>query len=284
MREYGAEFSVGRMAKVLGVSRSGYYAWDGRPLSRCAEDKVRFDVEVRSVFRAYRGRYGSVKVTRALRRRGVRCNRKRVARVMREQGLRSKARRKYRVTTDSRHSYPVAPNLLNRVFATSGPNRVWVSDITYVPSRAGWLYLAVFIDLFSRQVVGWHISRSLGHETVLAALAQAIGRRMPPRGLMIHSDRGIQYCCEGFRAEIRKHAFVQSMSRKGDCWDNAVAESFFRTLKTELIYHVKLLNEDHARQVLFEYIESFYNSQRLHASLGYVPPAEYETSMLEKCA
>ena len=284
MKEFRSEFSVQKMAGILGVSRSGYYAWDGRLPSPRALTKLRLKAEVKAVFEANGAIYGSLKVTEGLEQKGIVCSRNRVANLMREQGLRSKAKRKYRVTTDSRHFYPVAPNILNREFTTSSPNRVWTSDITYLPSRSGWLYLAFFLDLYSRMIVGWCVSKSLGHEMVLSALSGAIGRRRPPEGLLIHSDRGVQYCCEGFREVISQHKFVQSMSRKGNCWDNAVSESFIRSLKTELIYHINLVDLDHAQRILFEYIESFYNAQRLHATLGYVSPVEYETIQLAKGA
>jgi transposase InsO family protein len=284
MREFRSEFSVRKMAKVLEVSRSGYYAWDSRLPSPRAVTRLRLKVEVKAVFEASKARYGSLKVTEGLEQKGIVCSRNRVADLMREQGLRSKVKRKYRVTTDSRHSYPVAPNILNREFTVSSPNRVWTSDITYLPSRNGWLYLAFFMDLYSRMIVGWCVSKSLGHEMVLQALSRAIGRRRPPEGLLIHSDRGVQYCCGNFREIISQHEFVQSMSRKGNCWDNAVSESFIRSLKTELIYHINLINLDHAQRVLFEYIESFYNAQRLHATLDYVSPVEYEARQLAKCA
>jgi len=284
MKEFRSEFSVQKMAGILGVSRSGYYAWDGRLPSPRALTKLRLKAEVKAVFEANGAIYGSLKVTEGLEQKGIVCSRNRVANLMREQGLRSKVKRKYRVTTDSRHFYPVAPNILNREFTTISPNRVWTSDITYLPSRSGWLYLAFFLDLYSRMIVGWCVSKSLGHETVLSALSGAIGRRRPPEGLLIHSDRGVQYCCEGFREVISQHKFVQSMSRKGNCWDNAVSESFIRSLKTELIYHINLVDLDHAQRILFEYIESFYNAQRLHATLGYVSPVKYETMQLAKCA
>lgn len=284
MKGFRSEFSVRKMAKVLEVSRSGYYAWDSRLPSPRAETRLRLKVEVKAVFEASKARYGSLKVTEGLEQKGIVCSRNRVADLMREQGLRSKVKRKYRVTTDSRHSYPVAPNILNREFTVSGPNRVWTSDITYLPSRSGWLYLTFFMDLYSRMIVGWCVSKSLGHEMVIRALSRAIGRRRPPEGLLIHSDRGVQYCCEKFREVVTQHEFVQSMSRKGNCWDNAVSESFIRSLKTELIYHINLIDLDHAQRVLFDYIESFYNAQRLHATLGYVPPVEYETMHLAKCA
>ena len=203
-------------------------------------------------------------------------SRSRVADSMRRQGLRSIVCKKFVVTTDSKHNLKASPNLLNREFDVDRPNQVWTSDITYLRSRAGWLYLVVFLDLFSRRIVGWCVSTSLGHETVLKALARAVWQRRPEPGLMIHSDRGIQYCCEGFREAIDEHQFVQSMSGKGNCWDNAVTETLFRSLKTEWLYHVDLKDLDHAERELFEYIELFYNNQRLHASLDYLAPADFE--------
>jgi len=285
MKAFRSEFSVGRMAKVLEVSPSGFYAWLRRRESPRRQERQRFDRDVRSAFEESKGRYGSEKITRAMTERGYRRNRKRVADSMRRQGLRSKVCRKFRVkTTDSNHGLAISPNLLNRQFAVDRPNHAWVTDITYLPSRIGWLYLTVFIDLYSRLVVGWCLSTSLGHEAVVTALQRAIWKRRPPAGLMVHSDGGVQFCCRDFRAVLEQHRFVQSMSRKGNCWDNAVAESFFRTLKTELIYHVDLVDEVHAQPVLFEYIESFYNRKRLHSTLGYVSPAEFETVKPAKVA
>jgi transposase InsO family protein len=285
MKDFRSEFSVARMAGVFDVSQSGFYAWLNRPQSRHKQQKQRFDVEVRSVFEASDHRYGSEKVAKTLEDRGYSHNRKRVAASMKRQGLRSKVCRKFRVqTTDTNHAFPFSPNLLNRQFSVAVPDQVYVTDITYLPSKVGWLYLTVFIDLFSRLVVGWCVSTSLGHEPVVEALYRAIWRRKPPKGLMIHSDGGVQFCCRGFRSVLETSGFIQSMSRRGNCWDNAVAESFFKTLKTELIYHIDLLDENHARHVLFDYIEVFYNRQRLHATLGYVSPAQYETAKLAKSA
>jgi putative transposase len=284
MKNHSSEFSVEKMAVVLEVSRSGYYAFAQRPQGLRSAERMQFDLEVSSAYSAGKQRYGSEKVRQELGRRGRKVSRKRVAESMRRQGLYYKPKRRYKVTTDSRHSFPVAENLLQRNFSVGMPNRVWVSDITYVSSNSGWLYLTVFIDLFSRLVVGWYISTSLGHEGVLTALRRAVWRRKPQAGLLIHSDRGAQYCCHAFRREVETLRFVQSMSRKGDCWDNAVAESFFRTLKTELVYRNEIRDRVHAEELLFEYIEVFYNRQRLHATLGYVPPAEFETVALKKCA
>jgi putative transposase len=285
MKEHRSDFLVRRMASALKVTQSGFYAWLNRPESPRKRERQRFDVEVRAIFEASDHRYGSEKIAKALVERGHHHNRKRVADSMKRQGLRSKVCRKFRVkTTDTNHTLAFSPNLLNRQFTVECPNQAWVTDITYLPSKVGWLYLTVFIDLFSRLVVGWWVSTSLGHEAVVEALYRGIWRRKPPQGLMIHSDGGVQFCCQGFRSVLATHKFVQSMSRKGNCWDNAVAESFFRTLKTELIYHIDILDENHARQLLFEYIEVFYNRQRLHATLGYVSPAQYETVKLVKFA
>jgi putative transposase len=272
------------MCHVLEVSRSGFYRWMKRKESKRSLARRRFDVKVKAVFEARKKRYGSPKITEELRNQGIQTSRSRVAASMKRQGLRSKVRRKYRVTTDSKHSYPVADNLLNRNFTTQAANQVWVSDITYIPSRKGWLYLTVILDLFSRMVVGWCISSSLGHEMVLTALKRALWRRRPPEGLLFHSDRGVQYCCEDFRKETKEKAITQSMSRKGNCWDNAVAESFFRSFKTECMYHVDIVDLEHSERVAFEYIEGFYNNQRLHQSNGYLSPAEFERLSFKKCA
>jgi putative transposase len=272
------------MAKVLNVSRSGYYAWLDRPPSKRARENARLDVEIRAVYRASKRRYGSVKIRRALAKRGKTYGRTRIANRMRKMALRSIVRKRFRVTTDSKHTYPVAPNRLNRNFTVSGPSEVWVSDITYIRTKAGWSYLTVFIDLFSRMVTGWTVSRSLSHKMVLDAFQKAVWRRKPGRGLMIHSDQGVQYACDAFRKTLQQHGCIQSMSRKGDCWDNAVAESFFKTVKTEWVYHVELQDIHQVQREAFEYIELFYNRERLHATLDYQSPAEYEELAYRKCA
>jgi putative transposase len=229
-------------------------------------------------------RYGSPEITRELRDRGRKVGKNRVAKRIRLAGIRSKIRRKYRVTTDSRHRYPVSPNLLSRNFTTEAPDKVWVPDITYLSTGSGWLYLTVIIDLFSRLVVGWALSSSLSHEMVVSALKRAIRKRNPHNGLIFHSDRGIQYACEDFRNELADHGFVQSMSRKGDCWNNAVAESFFAIIKTGLVYHEKYRGHQDTLHSLFEYIEAFYNRERKHSAIGYLAPAEYENRKLKLCA
>jgi len=214
------------MCRVLEVSRSGYYSWRKLPESRRAIENRRLDAHIRTIFTKYKGCYGSPKITDELHDAGFQVGKNRVARRMKEAGLRSIVRRKYRPTTDSKHSHPVAENLLQRDFTASGPDKVWVSDITYIATARGWLYLTVFLDLFSRMVVGWALSSSLSSQMALTALHRGIRTRRPGSGLIIHSDRGVQYACKDFRQVLEKHHLVQSMSRKGDCWDNAVAESF----------------------------------------------------------
>ena len=261
------------MCRVLEVSRSGYYRWLKHKPSQRQLDNQRLDVEIREIYEQNKGRYGSPKITQELRDRGRRVSKNRVARRMRKAGLRSKIRRKFRVTTNSKHHFAVSPNLLERNFTQQAPDKVWVSDITYLATRTGWLYLTVIIDLFSRMVVGWALSSSLGHEMVVVALKRAIQRRRPAKGLIFHSDRGVQYACSDFRKQLDKHEFIQSMSRKGDCWDNAVAESFFGIMKCELVYHERYEDHQDTLHSIFEYIEVFYNRQRRHARLGNLSPA-----------
>ena len=255
-----------------------------RKPSRRDIDNEHLDARIREIYDGSKGRYGSPKITRELQDRGFRVNKSRVARRMRSIGLRSKVRRKYRVTTDSKHHFPVAPNRLERNFTTDAPDKAWVSDITYLATRTGWLYLTVIIDLFSRLVVGWALSSSLSHEMVVTALKRAIRSRRPGQGVIFHSDRGVQYACNDFRKELENHKFIQSMSRKGDCWDNAVAESFFGIMKTELAYHERYEGHQDTLHSIFEYIEVFYNRQRRHSTLGYLCPAEYEKQKVKLCA
>ena len=284
MSEHRTDYRVGEMCRVFEVSRSGYYRWIKRLPSQRQLDNQRLDAQIGEIFAGSKGRYGSPKITRELQARGRRVGKNRVANRMRQAGLRSKIRRKYRVTTDSKHQLPVSPNLLQRNFTAQAPNQTWVSDITYLATRTGWLYLTVIIDLFSRLVVGWALSSSLSHEMVVAALKRAIRRRRPGKGLIFHSDRGVQYACADFRKELAEHGFIQSMSRKADCWDNAVAESFFGIMKTELVYHEKYDGHQDTLHSVFEYIEAFYNRERRHSAVGYLAPAEYEKQKLKLCA
>jgi putative transposase len=277
MKQYRSLFPVQKMAHVLRVSTSGYYRWCKHPMRPRAQEDLRLDLEIRSIYQTHKGRYGSPRITRELREgRHWRVGHNRVVRRMHQLGLRAITRRKYKVTTNSKHSLPLVENRLNRRFMVGGPNQVWVGDITYIPAGTRWMYLAVFIDLYSRTVVGWALSESLDHAFVLRALLMAIIRRRPPKGLMIHTDRGVQYCCTAFRQATAQWHFIQSMSRKGDCWDNAVAESFFHTLKTELIYPENLKTKEEIEKAVFEYIEIYFNRQRRHSSIQYKTPEEFE--------
>jgi len=270
---------------VFEVSRSGYYAWLKRGPSQRAIENEALDAQIKEAFDKHRRRYGCVKIARELSSKGTIVGKNKVSHRMRVYGLRSKVGRKYRpATTNSSHDLPVAPNALERQFSVDTPDTVYVSDITYIPSQRGWLYLCVVIDLFSRIVVGWALSPSLHRQLVMDALSRAIWRRKPTKGLMVHSDRGCQYASHGFRKLLQHHGFIQSMSRKGDCWDNAVAESWFRSLKTELVNDESYAGLEDAYQSLFEYIEIYYNRERRHATLGYLSPAEYERLNLREAA
>ncbi len=267
------------MCRVLSVSRSGYYNWRSRPESRRAVENRRLDAHIKAIYKKHKGRCGSPKITEILHDMGLSVSKNRVARRMKAAGLRSIVRRKFRVTTDSKHSHPVADNILQRDFSVSAPNTAWVSDITYIANRYGWMYLTVIIDLFSRKVVGWALSSSLSHEMVVTAFKRAIRSRRPGKGLVFHSDRGVQYACRGFRKELKKHGFIQSMSRKGNCWDNAVAESFFSIIKSELIHHERFNGPQDTLAAVFEYIEIYYNRKRKHSTLGYKTPEQFERSV-----
>jgi transposase InsO family protein len=262
------------MCELLGVSRGGYYAWAGRAESARAADDRTLAAEIRAAYEASRGRYGSPRVHAELRARGRRIGRKRVARLMRGMGLAARRRRRFRRTTDSRHAFPIAPNLLERNFTAEAPDRVWLADLTYIWTAQGWLYLAAVLDLYTRRVVGWAMADHLRHELTLAALDMAIVRQRPAPGLVHHADRGVQYAAHGYRARLRRHGMVCSMSRKGDCWDNAPMESFFATLKGELVEAAEYDTRDEARADLFQYIEGFYNRRRLHSGLGYLTPEQ----------
>ncbi len=271
-----ARFPVALMCRLLAVSRAGFYAWRQRPMAaRTRQDQV-LAVAVATIYAEHHGRYGSPRVQIELRERGQRSGRKRVARLMRVQDLRARPRRRYRTTTDSRHGLPVCPNLLARRFAVAQPNTAWVTDMTYLWTPQGWLYLAVIIDLFSRRVVGWSMSERIDRKLALDALRMALAQRRPYRGLIHHSDRGSQYASGDYQHLLAKHGLRGSMSRRGDCWDNAVAESFFASLKLELVYQVQWQTRAEARTAIFEYLEMFYNRRRRHSSLGYLSPVEFE--------
>lgn len=273
-------FAVERMCRVLGVTRSGYYAWKNRGLSkRELKNKVVLG-KIRESHEQSKGRYGSPNIHKDLRDWNCRCGRKLVARLMKEAGIRSKVIKRFKVTTQSQHKLPVAPNLLQRNFTSSEPNKVWVSDITYIWTHEGWLYHCVIIDLWDRKVVGWSIGERLVAQLAVDALRNAVALRRPAHGLLFHSDRGVQYASEVFRAELRKNKMIQSMSRKGNCWDNAVAESFFGILKRELVYHEKYMTRAEARLSLFQYIESWYNRRRRHSTLGGLSPLAFANALM----
>jgi len=276
IRDHRREYRVTLMCRVFQVSRSGYYAWVNRPESRRSVANRRLLSQIRIAYARNRGVYGSPRITEDLRDQGHVCNEKRVARLMRVHGIRAKTVRKFKVTTDSKHNLPVAPNLLNRQFTVGRPNAVWVSDITYIWTSEGWLYLAGIVDLYSRQVVGWAMSSRIDSQLTLSALRQAIARRHPNRGVLHHSDQGKQYAADDYRDLLINHGMVASMSRTGDCWDNAVMESFFGTLKTEMVYFEKFSSREEAATKIFEYIEVFYNRQRRHSTLGQISPVEFE--------
>jgi transposase InsO family protein len=267
------------MCAVLDVSPSGYYASRKRSPSARAIADERLLLNIRIAHAKSDGSYGAPRVQRELQDDGVSVGTKRVARLMRQDGLQGRAPRGWRpATTDSAHAHPIAPNLLARQFDVHGValNQVWVSDITYVPTRAGWVYLATVLDLASRRVVGWAMRDTLDAELAIGALHMALSARRPAPGLIHHSDRGSQYACGAYQALLAAHRMRPSMSRKGNCWDNAVAESFFATLELELIAKARWATREEARRAIFRYIETWYNRERRHSTLGYIPPAVYE--------
>ena len=285
IERHRSEFDVTLMCRVLEVSRSGFYAWNEREPSDRSRTDQRLLVEIRAIHRTSFGTYGSPRVHPELRDNGERVSRKRVARLMRADGLRGRKRRGFRCTTNSAHALPVPENVLDRKFSVEevgGCDKVWVSDITYVPTREGWLYLAVVLDLGSRMVVGWSMRETLEGSLATDALEMAIQRRRPKSGLLHHSDRGVQYAAHEYRSVLEREGAERSMSRKGDCWDNAVAESFFATLEVELIEGADWHRRAEARRAIFEYIEVWYNRRRRHSSLGYLSPAEFERRLRER--
>jgi len=290
VQAHATAYAITTLCRVLGVSKAGYYAWVQRlerpPSARTTADAA-LATAIRAVHRASGRTYGSPRVHRELRAQGRRHSEKRIARVMREQGLRAKTTRRFRLTTQSNHAHPVAPNVLARRFDVPEhrvPDRVWVGDITYLDTREGFLYLAVVLDLASRKVIGWAMRHTLERRLTLDALDMAIQRRRPGPGVLQHTDRGSQYASGDYRAMLVAHGMTCSMSRTGDCWDNAVAESFFATLKRELADGSDWHTRDEARTAVFAYIETWYNRRRRHSSLGYVSPEEFEQQQRETAA
>jgi putative transposase len=271
-----ARHSVSLLCSVLGVSRSGYYAWCARPPSQRAINDRALAEDIRNIHESSKQRYGSPRIHEELAANDTRVGRKRVARLMKENGLSARSKRRFVKTTDSKHDFPIAPNLLQRDFTAAAPNETWVGDISYLDTREGWLYLAVLIDLYSRRVVGWAMSERIDTALATGALNMALARRKPQRGLIHHTDRGCQYASHDYRRLLRGIGAECSMSRKGDCWDNAVAESFFASLRKELTNRVVFSTRDDARSSVFEYIEAFYNRVRRHSTINYQSPNDFE--------
>jgi putative transposase len=271
-----ANYPVQILCRVLDVSRSGYYAWLRRRPSARRQADARLSIEIAISHRRSRRNYGSPRVFKDLRAKGLRVSRKRVERLMRQEGLKPKRPRNFRNTTNSNHSLPVAPNILARKFTVDRPNLVWAGDITYVWTATGWLYLAVLLDLFSRRVVGWAVRETLDTPLALEALDKALKARQPEPGLLQHNDRGVQYCSRAYQSRLREAGCIPSMSRVGNCWDNAVSESFFASMKREIDDFENLPTQEAAIAAIADYIDNFYNPQRRHSSAGYLSPLEFE--------
>lgn len=273
---HSSEFSIRLMCRALGVSRSGYYDWRGRKPSRRARENAEIGAAMKRIHQRSRETYGGRRLWRSLLNEGYACGRHRIERLRRENGMESRRRKRFKRAYEAKNTLPAAPNRLAQRFTASAPNQVWVGDITFIPTRAGWLYLAVIIDLYSRKVVGWSMSPRATMELVSNALEMAAQRRRPAPGLIHHTDQGSQYTSYAYQQAVADIGALSSMSRRGNCYDNAVAESFFSTLKAELIYHRDYRTHAEARGEIFEFIEVFYNRQRIHQSLNYRTPDEYE--------
>lgn len=271
------------MCKALKISTSGYYAWRNRLPSKRAIENEGLSAEIRTIHEESSQTYGSPRIHEELLRRSMPVSRPRVARLMKKNGIKSIIKKKHKGTTDSDHEHKIAPNLLDRKFSVDAPSKVWVSDLTYIRTNEGWLYLTVVIDLYDRKVIGWALSKTMETEqTTTAALTMALVNREVEEGLIFHSDRGVQYACGAFVKLLEKNKITQSMSRKGNCWDNAVAESFFKTIKVECIYRKEYKTIHHAKSDVFSYIEIWYNRKRRHSSIGYATPIEMEQQFFYK--
>jgi putative transposase len=277
IEDHRADYPVRTMCGVLGVSPAGYYVWRSSPESPRAAANRSLLNDIKQVHRDNRGCYGSPRIHARLQAQGRRASRGRIERLMRRHGIRAIMARPRRVrTTDSRHDLPIAPNLLDRSFVAAAPNQIWLADMTYIETDEGWLYLAAVMDMHSRRIVGWAMRDHLRTELPLAALRMAIQTRRPPAGLVHHSDRGVQYASGDYRCALQSTGIKASMSRKADCYDNAPMESFFHTLKTELVHHRQYATREEAKRDIFGYIEGFYNRTRLHSAIGYISPIEME--------
>ncbi len=276
MEDHRSEYCIETMSRVLRVSPSGYYHWRSHQSSSYRQRNIHVLAEIRRIVKDSRETYGSPRVQRELGRRGFPCNRKRVAKLMRDNHIQAKTRKRYRVTTNSSTTRTASPNIVKQQFHAERPNQLWTSDMTFVWTREGWLYLAVILDVFARRIVGYAMSHRIDAALVTQALRSALTHRLIVPGLVFHSDRGSQYSSDSVRAIVEAHKMIQSMSGSGNCYDNAITESFFHTLKTELVHWHTFNTREEARQVIFEYIEVFYNRQRLHSSLKYMAPVNFE--------
>jgi putative transposase len=269
-------YPISVMCEAMKVSRSVYYKWENRSEAERWKERKRLIPMVKEIHNQSRGSYGTRRISEELKSRGIPCGRDKARTLMKLSEVSARQSKKFKVTTDSKHNFPIAPNHLDRNFEVGKPNRAWVSDITYVWTQEGWLYLTVIIDLYSRLVIGWSINNRIDKGLVMDALRMAIWRRRPETNLIFHTDRGSQYCSDEFQEMLKKNRMISSMSRKGNCWDNAVSESFFGSLKTERLYGSPYQTREETRRELVDYIEMFYNSRRLHSYLGYLSPKEFE--------
>ena len=276
LKEHQKQYNVKKACKILNISRSGFYDYLKRRKSKRMIENEALTEMIEDIFHEHKARYGSRRIQKVLEQQGIHVNAKRVCRLMSEHGLIAKGTRKYYRYHANKTAYDEKDNILRQVFSANEKNKIWVGDITYIPTKHGWLYLAVFIDIFSRKVVGWAMNTRVRDTLVLSALNQAIGREHPPKGLIIHTDRGCQYTAQRFQSMCIRYGFRQSMSRKGNPYDNAVMESFYRTLKRELVQDANYDNPEQARMDIFKYIELYYNTKRMHSAIGWVSPCQFE--------
>ena len=276
IKEHCSEHPVTALCCFMNISRSRYYEWLDSPKTDREKENEKLIERLKILFEKGRGSYGTRRLKKKFAEQGIVVSRRRIGRLMNQAGLWCKTKKKFKATTDSKHNKPIAPNLLERQFTVSQPDHYYVGDITYVYTQEGWLYLAVVIDLFSRKIVGWSMDRRMKAQLVNDALLMALWKRKPGKDLIWHTDRGSQYASDRHRAILKEHHIAQSMSRKGNCWDNAVSESFFHTLKTELVHHCQFKTRKDAKQAIFEYIEVFYNRERIHSANDYLSPVDYE--------